>query len=284
MNFKEKSRIGFVILVWNSEKVIGKCLDSIFRLESFSPVIVIVDNGSSDSTLNIVKKKAIEHPGQIIVKHYDDNRGTTITRNEGLKELSSSSIPMDLYCILDSDTEINDSALLMLEKEFKKHPEYGIIGPKMVTSSGQVQMSARCFPTFTEKVLKAVPIKGLQKIGEEMEKQIPPDPAAYSYPVDYLMSACWILRPELIEKAGLLDEKIFYAPEDAEYCIRVWKSGYQVAFCPKAQIIHEWQRLSKKKLISKINWEHIKGLVYMFNKHHYFLSTNSLKKSFSADR
>ena len=101
-----------------------------------------------------------------------------------------------------------------------------------------------------------------------------------SYPVDYLMSACWLVRPEVFDKAGLLDEKIFYAPEDAEFCIRVWKAGYKVAFCPEARIIHEWQRLSKKKLISRMNLEHLKGLAHMFRRHRYLLSAEKLRKTF----
>lgn len=142
-------------------------------------------------------------------------------------------------------------------------------------------MSARCFPTLLEKIYKAVPLRRIQRIDEQMEIQRPPYPDAESYPVDYLLSACWVIRPEVIAKAGMLDEKIFYAPEDAEYCIRVWKSGYQCAFCPSAKIIHEYQRISKKKLFSRVNWEHIKGLAYMFMKHGYLFRAEKIRRSYS---
>jgi hypothetical protein len=184
---------------------------------------------------------------------------------------------------LDSDTKISDEAFLTLIDEMDKDANCGIIGPEMRTSKGVVQMSARSFPTLLEKVFKACPIGRIQEKGEDMEKQIPKIPNASCYPVDYLMSACWLIKPEVIRDVGFLDENIFYAPEDAEYCIRVWKSGYQVYFCPKAGIIHEWQRLSKKKVFSKINWEHIKGLVYMFKKHNYLFTTTNLKKTFNSN-
>lgn len=278
MNIKPK--IGFVILVWNSEKVIGKCLQSISHLQETQPSVVVVDNGSVDKTLEIIS----QYNGQLDLKviQYEENKGTTVSRNAGLREVRNNK--PDYYCILDSDTEINDDAFLKLIKEMQGHPEYGLIGPTMVTSQGLVQMSARAFPTALEKLYKAIPIKALQVKGEAMENQNPDNPGAESYPVDYLMSACWLIKPDLLDEVGLLDEKIFYAPEDAEYCIRVWKAGYQVAFCPDATIIHEWQRLSKKKLFSKVNWEHIKGLIYMFRKHHYFASTNQLKKTFPVRR
>lgn len=273
-----EKKIGFVILTWNSEKYIKKCLESIVSLKEITPRIIIVDNGSFDSTCKLIEQYKNSYPDIIKDIRYKENKGTTFPRNEGIKKLECQKI--NYYCILDSDTIINESAFLKLIYELETHKEYGMIGPKLISSAGVVQMSARAFPTLLEKVYKAIPIESLQKKGEKMEMQNAPKEAQDSYPVDYLMSACWLIKNEVIEKVGLLDEKIFYAPEDAEYCIRVWKKGYKVAYCPNVSIIHEWQRLSKKKFISKMNYEHIKGLIYMFIKHKYLLTTVKLKRSF----
>ena len=274
----DKIRLGIVILAWNSERVIDKCLSSVTKLKEFSPTVVIINNGSTDSTPGILDKYVKGHSGVFSVIEKKKNMGTTVTRNQGIKKLLKQG--MDYICILDSDTEVNDGAFLLLTEEMKKNPSYGLIGPTLVTSGGVIQMSARAFPTALEKLYKAIPIKSVQKKGEALETQKPKCAGMTSYPVDYLMSACWLVRPEVFRKAGLLDEKIFYAPEDAEYCIRVWKSGWQVAFCPDARIIHEWQRLSKKKLISRINFEHIKGLIHMFIKHRYLFSARKLRNKF----
>lgn len=271
-----KLKIGFVILTWNSEKVIGKCLRSIANLASVCPYVIVIDNGSSDNTHSIVRQYRREFAGRFQLLKFPKNVGTTISRNAGIRKLRGRGL--DFICILDSDTEVNDEALQLLNREMQLHPEYGIIGPTLVTSGGVVQMSARCFPTALEKLYKACPFASVQAKGEAMEKQTPADKNAVSYPVDYLMSACWLVKPEVFEQAGLLDETIFYAPEDAEFCIRVWKAGYQIAFCPGARIIHEWQRISKRKLISRMNWEHIKGLCYMFRKHHYLISADSIRR------
>ena len=275
----DKPRIGFVILVWNSGKVIDKCLKSITALREVRPYVAVVDNGSTDRTPDIISRYRHEYPDIFEIITFSVNKGATVSRNAGLKLLMSRHV--DYYCVLDSDTEVNDDAFTKMIHEMKTHPQYGIIGPSMSDSKGVLQVSARCFPTITEKIFKAVPLKFIQRIGERMEIQHPSSDDAKSYPVDYLMSACWLIRSDVIDESALLfDEKIFYAPEDAEYCIRVWKSGYQVAFCPSAWIIHEWQRLSKKKLFSRHNWEHLKGLAYMFRKHGYCFSTGRLRKTF----
>ena len=275
---RRQSCVGFVILTWNSENVITKCLKSIVDLHDITPLVVVIDNGSKDNTPDILRTYKQNYPCIFTIITYSTNKGTTISRNAGLRHLAS--CDCDYYCVLDSDTEINDSAFFKLIDEMEKHPEYGIIGPAMKNSSGTLQMSARCFPTLLEKLCKAVPVKSIQRIGERMEVQNPPSPDAVSWPVDYLLSACWLMRPEMLQRVGFLDEKIFYAPEDTDYCIRVWQAGWQIAYCPQAVIIHEYQRISKKKFFSRMNWEHLKGLAYMFMKHRYLFSAKKLKSSF----
>ena len=60
---------------------------------------------------------------------------------------------------------------------------------------------------------------------------------------------------------------------------RMW-----IQYCYDAEIIHEWQRLSRKKLFSKHNYEHIKGLAYLFWKHRYAFRTSGLDRVFARRR
>jgi len=79
---------------------------------------------------------------------------------------------------------------------------------------------------------------------------------------------------------GLLDEKIFYSPEDVDYCIRVWKAGFDIRYLPKYEIIHDAQEISRAKGI-RINFftlSHIKGLLYLFLKHRYLFSGKKFSK------
>ena len=271
-------KIGYVILTWNSEMVIKNCIESIAALTNISADIILVDNGSTDKTLEIINSVQVTIPHTLEIIKFDKNMGTTVSRNAAIQKLATHDI--DYYCILDSDTIVNEDAMSKMIRYLDNNPDCGIVGPRMVTSNNVVQISGRCFPTVTEKFCKAVPLKCVQAIGEAKEELVPKNVVVGAYSVDYLMSACWMISKNVIDSVGLLDEKIFYAPEDVEYCIRVWKKGYEVVYYPEAQIIHEWQRLSKKKLFSKMNYEHIKGLAYMFKKHKYFFSARRMKNSF----
>lgn len=266
-------KISFIILTWNSENVIFPCLKSISDIRDLNYEIIIVDNGSADKTSAMIDQ-FISSNSEIQIRklQLEKNYGTTVSRNLGIQKVSDDS---DFVCILDSDTIINQEAMKELVSVLLEDPKNGITGPNMVNLSGEEQVTAKKIPNALLKIRKAIPIRSIQVKGEKQEKYDFSD-GQRSYPVGYLISACWMIRREVINKIGMLDEKIFYSPEDVEYCVRAWKNGYRVLYCPNAHIIHATQRISKKKLISKHNWEHIKGLVYFFRKYGLFFNSRKI--------
>lgn len=269
--------IGFIILTWNSAKCIRECLKSVTSLDSttLSGKVIVVDNGSVDRTLEIVKSFTGNSSFIVDSITLDKNYGTTASRNIGIKKLLDDK-NIEYVCILDSDTIVNSEAVLRLIDVVENDLGCAIVGPKMKDKKGIYQNSGRNIPTLTEKLFKVLPIKYFKEKGQAMETSVRTDGSG-TVEVGYLLSACWMMRKEIFRAVGFLDEKIFYAPEDVEFCIRCHKAGYTIKYCRDAEIIHEWQRLSRKKLFSKHNFEHIKGLAYMFIKHKYLFSAEKMK-------
>lgn len=264
-----KPVVAFVILSWNSQHYISNCLDAVLCCNSITPLVLVVDNGSTDKTPAILQQYEVDH-SEIICTFLPENFGTTVSRNLALKNLPSD---VNYVCILDSDTVINDQALATMIQVLEQNPDIGIVGPTMMNSAGATQLSGRNLPSLGIKLRKAAPLKGLQDEGAQME--VPNTPVVQDMQdVPYLLSACWLMPVSTIDTVGFLDENIFYAPEDVDYCLRVWQAGLRVVRCWNAQIIHEYQRLSHKKLFSKTNKEHLKGLVYYFKKHHYLFDSS----------
>lgn len=144
----------------------------------------------------------------------------------------------------------------------------GVVGPTMANSKGEVQLSGRALPTLGIKLGKACPLGGASRRAADAE--VPDAPVEGGLQdVGYLLSACWLLPYSTLETVGLLDERIFYAPEDVDWCLRCHEAGLRVVRCHDARIVHEYQRLSHKRLFSKTNVEHVKGLGYYFMKHGY---------------
>ncbi len=266
-------KLGFVILTWNSVKYIENCLDSIFSMpkDRFLAHAVVIDNGSADGSIDALEQEKYKKENLTVIK-LPENMGTTYPRNLGLKHFVAMGDEIDFICVLDSDTIVNATAMGTLIDALIKDKSCGIIGPRMHDSAMVYQCSGRQIPTATEKFLKAMPFAKLRKVGIAMQQMVSSEGVG-TVNVGYLMSACWMMRRDIIDKVGLLDEKIFYAPEDVEYCIRVWKAGVSVQYCYDADIVHEWQRLSRKKFFSKHNYVHVKGLLYMYAKHRYLFSS-----------
>lgn len=269
-----KTNIAFVILTWNSEQFITSCLDSILALKNVYPVIFVIDNGSTDKTPRILDKY-VKGNNNLLCTFLPENYGTTVSRNIALANIPKE---CEYVCILDSDTIVNESAILTMIDTLKTLPNIGIVGPTMKNTKGEKQLSGRNLPTIAIKLGKAFPMNFVQKKATKMEV---PNSAINEglQEVPYLLSACWLMTRSTLQKVGLLDERIFYAPEDVDYCVRVHQAGLKVVRCWNAEITHEYQRISHKRLFSKTNIEHLKGLVYYFIKYGYcFNSGKALRK------
>ncbi len=256
--------ISTVLLTWNSENYINKCLDSLcsdLRETRFSYEIFIVDNGSKDRTTQIIREFRDKYPENIIPIYLDKNTGTTFSRNLALKKAKGKYI-----AVMDSDVEVFRGTFKQLINSLDEKKETGLIAPRLVYPNGNLQKSTDVFPTVFTKVRRYFFLKYIEKIDNrhDIETEL--------REVDYAISAVWILKKEVLEKVGLLDENIFYAPEDVDYCLRVWKAGYKILYKPSISCIHHTQEISRGLKINAATIEHIRGLFYYFRKHKYFLS------------
>ncbi|MCD8287000.1 MAG: glycosyltransferase [Clostridia bacterium] len=253
-------KVGFAILTWNSVNCIKDCLDAIRKLTEVDAEISVLDNGSTDGTADYLR--SLNAPN-IHTSFCDRNIGTTKGRNQAALGLPE----CDFICFLDSDAYILDQDGFMAALDYlDAHTEVGILGPALVGEDGSIQPSARNIPFRREKFLKVMPFKSSHRKAERME-HVDYDTSPDVFPVGYLMSACIIMRAETYKAIGSWDEKIFYAPEDVDYCVRAWEQGLKVVYFRHCLVMHEWQRISRRKFFSKINFSHIKGLMYFYRRH-----------------
>jgi GT2 family glycosyltransferase len=255
--------ISYVLLTWNSGKYIGKCLDSIFddlegRNRSFE--IFISDNGSSDDTVPIIRSFQERYPNCIHLTCLGKNTGTTYPRNLALKQAKGRYI-----VIMDSDVELGKGIAAGLINLLKSDSRIGLAVPKLFYPSGSLQKSTDAFPTVFRKLFRYFFLKAIEKREDRLAGKTSP------YPVDYAISALWMMKREVLETVGLLDENIFYSPEDVDYCLRVWQAGYRIVYHPQLSAVHHTQEISRGLRISAATLNHIKGLIYYFKKHRYFL-------------
>lgn len=263
--------ISVIILSFNSAKTLPKCLDSLIDAldtTGHSSEIFVVENGSKDNSLEVIEgyqKRFGELIKPIIFKQ---NTGTTFSRNAALKQAQGTYI-----LVLDSDAYINADVIQSLTRFLANNPQNGMAVPKLTYASGNFQLSCDQFPTLLQKFKRFLFLKNIEKKNAELSQLTTP------IEVDYAISACWLMTKECTDKTGLLDENIFYSPEDVDYCIRVWKAGFKISYVPEHQMVHDAQELSRGFKLTKFHFSHLKGLFYLFNKHGYFWRLSSLYKT-----
>lgn len=157
----------------------------------------------------------------------------------------------EYFCVLNPDIRIDDDPFPELIK-LLHDPAIGIAGPLIFNSSGQLEDSARGFPTLASIIGKLV-------FGRS-ELQYPQD---LFYP-DWIAGMFMICRQEVFRDAGGFDEGYFLYYEDVDLCWRIRAKGLQVAQSPWARAIHDARRTSHHNLRYLI-W-HCKSMARFFFK------------------
>ena len=266
---EETVRFSFIVLTFNSARYIGQCLEALgetvvgcnARAELF-----VIDNGSQDATREIIRNFQGPDALQLSLIEFEHNTGTTYSRNQGLARASG-----EFIVVLDSDAYINAAALTGLCDYLAQNPRCGMAVPQLVYPDGRWQMSTDVFPGLLRKIQRFFFLKDIEaKQGSMLASET----------VDYAISACWVMPASVVQAVGPLDEKIFYAPEDVDYCIRIWKAGYSIQYLPGFAVVHDAQEISRAKGF-RINWftlSHIKGLAYLYLKHRFLFSGRKFRR------
>ncbi len=262
---EENLKASIVVLTWNSVGLLRTCLFSLSRSLIFYPYeIIVVDNGSRDLTPASLRE---EFPLMRLITNRR-NRGVAPARNQGIRVARG-----EYIILLDSDTVVEPGAFDRLVAYLDKHPEVGLCGPKLVDPGGQLQLSCRLFPTLGDKLTRRFFPAWTQRVSPEVEM------ADWDHnsgrEVDYVIGACQVIRREALVEVGLLDEWIFYGPEDIDLCLRMHKAGWRVVYNPEAVVVHYEQRVARS-LFSSLGWRHLWGVVYYFCKHGYLFSRRKI--------
>jgi len=266
----------FVILTWNSEKYLESCINSIInkcREEQIQQEIVVVDNGSTDRTLVLLERYKAQYPAIFTFIHFMKNYGTTFSRNIALNIARG-----DIICVLDSDTKIERGSISSIISKLRLDRQIGLIAPKLMLGDMTIQNSVKKFPSFIEKITKAVCIViNANRPTTDFYKDFPFERDTV---VDNAISAGWFFRKDILRDVGYLDEKIFYSPEDLDFCRRLYNSGYITIYTPTLEITHYTQQISHRRPFSYLSISHFVGLLYYHVKHGGWLlrPTNSKQR------
>lgn len=210
--------LSIVIVSYNTKELLRRCLESVIQ----DTEIIVVDNGSSDRSSEMVKK---EFPEVELIKN-KNNFGFAKANNQGIK------IARGKYVLLlNSDTEVKPGTLERLMEFVGKHPKMGVVGLRLLNSDESIQQSVYHFPT----ILGAIREFWLGQKGV-YEEYVPEGNQPVE--VEAVVGAAMLIPKKVFDKVGLLDERYFMYFEDLDFCRRLKRAGLKVFYLPTAKIIH----------------------------------------------
>ena len=213
---QEKIDVSIIIPVHNQFQFTKNCLHSISKNTKGNYEVIIVDDASTDETVN----QLIDIANLTIIEN-NDNLGFIESCNKGARTSNGKYI-----LFLNNDTLVSDNWLTPLLDLIKKD-DVGAVGSKLVYPDGKLQ--------------EAGAIIWNDASGWNYGRQDNPEKPEFNFirEVDYCSGAALLVKRELFEKIGGFDTRFkpaYY--EDADLCFSIQKLGYKVLYQPKSMVIH----------------------------------------------
>lgn len=226
--------LAIVILNYKTPALVIDCLHTLNNeLSPEKHTVIVVDNASSDGSVVQIEAAILHHQWQSWVKVLESpiNGGFSAGNNIGIQAVEA-----DYYLLLNSDTLIRPGAISSLLKAAELYHEAGLISPCLEWPDGSPQISCFRCPTPISEFLAGASTGYLDKILHRHFIAIP----VSSVPMEpeWTSFACVLIRREVIDQIGLMDESYFMYYEDIDYCWRARSAGWKIIHYPEARVVH----------------------------------------------
>lgn len=239
---QDNSKVSIIIAVYNGARHIVNCLESIQKSTYQNYEIIVVDNGSKDGSPDLIKK---QFPGLRLILN-KKNLGFTGGNNQGMKQAQGG-----IIFLLNDDTIIHPDLIQVLVQELESLSEIGIVGPKIYFmnekdkvwfAGGKIDWPKSKTSHFGRDLLDNELVNDLKK------------------EVDFITGCALMIKKEVIEKIGLLDDVFFAFYEDSDWCQKAKKAGYKVIYIPFGGVWHIKSATASTVFMSDIQGKYFRML------------------------
>ena len=222
-----------VIVNYRTPSMLIDCLETLTpELEEVSSRVVIVDNFSNDDSPNILQRWITENGMTNLVELIcsDENSGFSGGNNLGIRSKES-----NYYLLLNSDTLIRPNAIKIL-LESASSTNNGLIAPRLEWDNSAAQISSFRFISPVSEFINAAQTGFITK--KLNTHNVPLSVTNEVSGSDWSSFACVLVKKEVFDDIGLMDDGYFMYFEDAEFCYRAKKAGWKVINEPNARVVH----------------------------------------------
>lgn len=211
--------VSVIIPNWNGRQHLVDCLTALRRQTYTNHEVILVDNGSTDGSQDLVRA---EFP-EVRLVELGTNRGFTGACNAGLSISRG-----DILCLLNNDTEADEQWLERIVNAFRDHPEVGAVATKMLLYDQRDHFHS------AGDYYRIDGIPGNRGVWQHDQGQYDRE--------EYIFSACGgaaAYKREMLDDIGFLDDSFYFSCEDIDLAWRANLAGWRVLFMPTAIVYHK---------------------------------------------
>lgn len=223
--------VSIIVINWNTRDLLQQALETLWpAVAGLSVETIVVDNGSHDGSAELVRERWPE-VHLIALPH---NVGFAAGNNAGIAMARGRKI-----MLLNSDVIVLPSTVRGLSECLDRHHEAGCVGARHLNEDLSLQRSMDRFPTLFSDFLSYSELSRL-KVFERFLTRYYPWWGDHDQErrVGWVNGACLMVRREVLEAVGGLDESFFIYGEELDWCYRMAEAGWETVFTPEAEVVH----------------------------------------------
>lgn len=248
-----------VIVNYRTDQLLGECLASLKKTTANLAVeVIVVDNGATLAAGEL----ADQFPRLQLLQNAA-NVGFARASNQGIRLARGRH-----FLLLNPDTVVHEGAVEAMVGHLDAHPEVGAVGARLLDPDGSLQYSCRRFPGYLTIFFGRYAL---------LTRLLPRNRASRDYlyldwdhqnvrEVDWVSGACLMVRREVMERVGALDEGYFLFVEDMDLCRRMRDAGWPVVYLPQAVVTHRIG-VSRGPVPAWVVWARHRGMLRYVRKH-----------------
>lgn len=228
--------VSLSVVTYNNEECICRMLDSLYKHTKGVPFqLYIIDNCSTDNTINIVKDR-----NDISLIQNKKNLGFGSAHNKILDRLDSK-----YHVIINPDIFIDCDVIKAIADYMDINEDIGIISPMVRYPDGSIQKLPKRHPEFKFLLSRRIPLSFLKKYRDEYE--MAERQADETFDIEFASGCFMFIRTELFKRVGGFDERYFLYFEDADLSRSIRKIA-RIQYNPQFGVFHNWERGGAKNL------------------------------------
>jgi len=212
--------VSVIVLNYNGKHFLDDCFSTLFVTDYENFEVILVDNGSTDGSVEHVKRNFKEPRLKVIA--LDRNYGFAQGNNKGIEKALG-----DYVVLLNNDVRVDKNWLKEVVRVMKSDPNIGAAQPKLLLDDGVHIDAAGSFIDYLGRVSQ----RGAFEEDREQYSKVDE--------VFYAKGAAAVFKRKVLREVGLLDPDYFIYYEETDLCWRIWLRGYKIVYVPSSVVYHK---------------------------------------------